>query len=72
MTDAYLVRVKCETTTLFAYVLDIPQRFITYDNKPRLLTCDDALEIQDRLASSAPEHASAFAISVEKVDAHAR
>ena len=62
--NEYIVRVQCSGSTLYAFVLEGAQRFITYDQKPRLLTRDDALEIQGRL----PERLGESAISIEKVE----
>ena len=64
--NEYVVRVPCSGTTLYAFVLEGAERFITYDQKPRLLTRDDALEIQGRL----PERLGESAISIEKVEKH--
>ena len=62
--NEYIVRVPCSGTTLYAFVLEGAERFITYDEKPRLLTRDDALEIQGRL----PQRHGECAISIEKVE----
>ena len=64
--NEYVVRVQCSGTTLYAFVIEEAQRFITYDQKPRLLTRDDALEIQGRL----PQRQGESAISIEKVEKH--
>ena len=64
--NEYVVRVRCRGTTLFAFVLDGTQRFITFDHKPRLLTRDDALEIQQRL----PAGPAGSAVSIERAPAH--
>ena len=61
--NEYVVRVDCSGTTLFAFMLEGGQRFITYDRKPRLVTRDDALEIQERLMTG-PGHSL---VSVEKM-----
>jgi hypothetical protein len=61
--NEYVVRVPCSGTTLYAFVLEGAERFITYDQKPRLLTRNDALEIQGRL----PHRHGESAISIEKV-----
>ena len=64
--NEYVVRVQCSGTTLYAFVIEEAQRFITYDQKPRLLTRDDALDIQRRL----PQRQGESAISIEKVEKH--
>ena len=64
--NEYVVRVQCSGSTLYAFVLEGAQRFITYDQKPRLLTHDVALEIQGRL----PPGQGESAISIEEVETH--
>ena len=64
--NEYVVKVQCSGTTLYAFVLEGAQRFITYDQKPRVLTHDVALEIQGRL----PQRQGESAISIEKVETH--
>ena len=61
--NEYVVRVQCSGTTLYAFVIEDAQRFITYDRKPRMVTHDDALEIQERLPTG-PGHSP---VSVEKM-----
>jgi hypothetical protein len=61
--NEYVVRVQCSGTTLYAFVLEGAQRFITFDQKPRLVTRDDALEIEGRLPTG-PGHSP---VSIEKV-----
>ena len=60
----YVVRVQCSRVTLFAFVLDGDQRFISFDEKPRMVTHDDALEIQGRL----PAGDGQPAVSIEKFE----
>ena len=64
--NEYIVRVQCSGSTLYAFVLEGAQRFITYDQKPRLLTRNDALEIQGRL----PQRPGESDISIEKLEQH--
>jgi len=61
----HVVKVQCSRVTLFAFLLDGNHRFISFDEKPRMVTHDDALEIQGRL----PMGAGHPPVSVEKVEA---
>jgi hypothetical protein len=60
----YVVRVECSRGTLFAFMLDGDQRFISFDQRPRMVTRDDALEIQERL----PAGDGQAPVSVEKIE----
>jgi hypothetical protein len=60
----HVVRVQCSRVTLFAFLLDDEQRFISFDEKPRMVTHRDALEIQGRL----PVGLGQPEVSVEKVE----
>lgn len=60
----HVVKVQCSRITLFAFLLDGDQRFISFDEKPRMVTHDDALEIQGRL----PGGSGQPAVLVEKVE----
>jgi len=60
----HVVKVECSRVTLFAFLLDDDQRFISFDEKPRMLTYDDAVEIQGRL----PMGLGQPPVSIEKID----
>jgi hypothetical protein len=60
----HVVRVECSRVTLFAFLVDGDERFISFDERPRMVTHDDALEIQERL----PVGLGQPAVSVEKVE----
>lgn len=60
----HVVKVECSRVTLFAFLLDDDQRFISFDEKPRMLTYDDAVEIQGRL----PMGVGQPPVSIEKID----
>ena len=47
--NEYVVRVQCSRATLYAFVLTGTERFISFDEKPRVVSHDDALDILGRL-----------------------